>query len=682
MAASTDFNYEIMLSLDRAKLVKRKRLNFLGSKELILDYNLQTGAAKEEATEYLEANRLTLVDPSFGFKTYSGAWNCVEIEFNEDTKIIRQRFKIDSSLDDDVSLQSAAETVTKDYNFKTVDPSALTFPSFDDYTTLADQVYPAALDTAIWTDSGTTYAGQTVYYDAGNVYALYLSGSNYRISLIADIGGTPDNYFQSSTITDLLSEYIGYGAWTGGVIVSFNNLDMTGTSTPSLLGLTWSDSGTTINGQIVYRELTNSYSLWAKSLFGSWWQYVITSLANEGVSTVESFENSNWLTLQGHYPAHVSGTFTGSVDVDTSYISDEQFSSALNLSTWTDSGLTENGEPTYYDQTTTYAIWKTGTSGSYKISIIADVGGTPTNYMDSTTGIDGIYNGNGTFTGTLKVSSINQNGEIWSKTVGDNGDGTYDVTIGRVVPNRISGKGSVASSGLSGDITEDDSVYITGCGDDDYNTTYLYSGLDGSDLPYWTSASTLRIYYNSGWKLGTQTVDVYSLNTTYLSTGTWDLITGAVLQVGMYSEIGRSGRAFIEESLTTINDTERLFVSQGGDIDDPVSGELKTISNAPLDNGRFRSVVTTKTAISQRFPALYGAFLYSSKGVENTNAIILGRNRTQEELNSDIALIGPAASYQSELSPLLYTGATTTSISVSLNDYGRIDYTILANNKT
>jgi hypothetical protein len=40
MAASTDFNYANLLSLDKAKLVKKSRLNFLGTKELTLDYNV------------------------------------------------------------------------------------------------------------------------------------------------------------------------------------------------------------------------------------------------------------------------------------------------------------------------------------------------------------------------------------------------------------------------------------------------------------------------------------------------------------------------------------------------------------------------------------------------------------------------------------------------------------------
>jgi hypothetical protein len=130
MAISTDFNYDNILSLDKAKLMNRVRLNFLGSQELILDYNGVSSTAREDCVEYLEANRLSVVNPSFGFKTYEGTWYCVDITYNEDKKTIRQRFKIDSSLLNDVTKRTSAGTLAeKSYYWKIVDPDSIELPA-------------------------------------------------------------------------------------------------------------------------------------------------------------------------------------------------------------------------------------------------------------------------------------------------------------------------------------------------------------------------------------------------------------------------------------------------------------------------------------------------------------------------------------------------------------------------
>ena len=142
MAASTDFNYADILSLEKAKLVKRSRLNFLGSKELVLDYHNIGSASKEECVEWLDDNRLTLTNPTFSYKTYTGVWKCIDITYDEDTKILRQRFKIDSSLgtftkneagDDlagsgDVVQQSSGSLVERSYYWRVVDPSTIAIP--------------------------------------------------------------------------------------------------------------------------------------------------------------------------------------------------------------------------------------------------------------------------------------------------------------------------------------------------------------------------------------------------------------------------------------------------------------------------------------------------------------------------------------------------------------------------
>lgn len=130
MAASTDFDYTTLLSLDRAKLVRKRRLNFLGTKELVLDYKNVTSGSKEECVEWLEENRLTLTDPSFGFRTYTGTWKCVSIDFVDNGETIRQTFKIDSTIIDDVAQRSSSGVEAyRSYYFKVTDPTAYNIPS-------------------------------------------------------------------------------------------------------------------------------------------------------------------------------------------------------------------------------------------------------------------------------------------------------------------------------------------------------------------------------------------------------------------------------------------------------------------------------------------------------------------------------------------------------------------------
>lgn len=128
MAASTDFNYDTLLSLSQAKIRKRSRLNFLGTRELTIDYEKITSATKEECVEYLEENRLTLTNPTINSKTLTGTWKCVAISYNEDRHSITQLFKIDSSMVDDVTERRTTGTIEKSYYWRIVDPSAITVP--------------------------------------------------------------------------------------------------------------------------------------------------------------------------------------------------------------------------------------------------------------------------------------------------------------------------------------------------------------------------------------------------------------------------------------------------------------------------------------------------------------------------------------------------------------------------
>jgi len=143
MSIDTQYNYDILLSLDRAKLVGRSRINNLGSYELTLNYNLTTSGTKEDALEWLEANRLEIVDPKFSFKTYEGTWKCVSIEYDEDRKIIQQVFRIDAALgnlgdvDDepnyslqagDLSRISDGMELQKAYYWRVVSPEGIVLP--------------------------------------------------------------------------------------------------------------------------------------------------------------------------------------------------------------------------------------------------------------------------------------------------------------------------------------------------------------------------------------------------------------------------------------------------------------------------------------------------------------------------------------------------------------------------
>lgn len=155
----SDVNYDITLSLEKASLVARSRENNLGSNELVFDYNLANNSSKEEALNWLAANRLTITDPSFGHRTYTGVWNCIEIKYAEAGNTIRQRFKIDSSIGDlgdigkepdyalqtgDLATSSAGMDVFRAYYWRMVDPTAIVLP-----------VSPDLEDGYIWKKSAT-----------------------------------------------------------------------------------------------------------------------------------------------------------------------------------------------------------------------------------------------------------------------------------------------------------------------------------------------------------------------------------------------------------------------------------------------------------------------------------------------------------------------------------------------
>jgi hypothetical protein len=131
MPVNSDFNFDDILSLDKAKLVNRVRLNFLGSQEMVLRYNNVGSAMREDAVEYLEQTAGygvagAMISPTFGFKTYEGSWFSIDITYNEDKQFITQRFKKDKGLED-VTAQKTKNGVTalRSYFWKVVDPDSV-----------------------------------------------------------------------------------------------------------------------------------------------------------------------------------------------------------------------------------------------------------------------------------------------------------------------------------------------------------------------------------------------------------------------------------------------------------------------------------------------------------------------------------------------------------------------------
>jgi hypothetical protein len=193
MAINSDFNYDDILSLDKAKLIDRAFLNSLGSQELILDYNGIASAAREDSVEWLHANRKSIEDPEFGFKTYEGTWFCIDIKYDENNKTIRQRFKIDSSLLDDVTKRTSAGTLAeKSYYWKIVNPDFIELPvavSIPDGTTYTktsndngDGTYDVVVSKDVSVDFGgggsSCVSGEQGVTGASASTSIFVSGSD------------------------------------------------------------------------------------------------------------------------------------------------------------------------------------------------------------------------------------------------------------------------------------------------------------------------------------------------------------------------------------------------------------------------------------------------------------------------------------------------------------------------
>jgi len=101
--------------------------------------------------------------------------------------------------------------------------SAKPIYEFDKRTSSTDAVPSALQGSVYWYDTGTTLNGESVYYESTDTYALWYNGTNRVISAIADVDGSPTDYFyeysdttqiEGRTVTDNV-EVVGFDYDTG-----------------------------------------------------------------------------------------------------------------------------------------------------------------------------------------------------------------------------------------------------------------------------------------------------------------------------------------------------------------------------------------------------------------------------------------------------------------------------------
>lgn len=80
--------------------------------------------------------------------------------------------------------------------------------TFDYRTTASDTVQPGLEGSTYWYDTGTTEGGEPVYYDTSETYAYWKTGFGYWVTVIADVGELPDDYYDQTGT--------GQAGWAGG----------------------------------------------------------------------------------------------------------------------------------------------------------------------------------------------------------------------------------------------------------------------------------------------------------------------------------------------------------------------------------------------------------------------------------------------------------------------------------
>ena len=634
MAIDSSFDYDRLLTLDQAKLVGRTRINSLGSYELTLNYNKITSVTKEDCLEWLEANRLSIVDPIFSNKTYEGTWKCVSIAYDENKSIIQQIFKIDSQVgnlgdtadEPDYGLQagetsriSSGMEIQKAYYWKVVNPT--------------DVQLPTARVGEIWTKTANDNGDGTYDVVVSREIEVNLEGTN-----------TADNYaFTEVTEIDTNDTAKTVPAANIGDEVSVTN-------TPQENGLfrTTSTTKTAKN-----QEATNTAENYAftevteidtndvaktvpAANIGDEVSVTNAPLSNGLFRTTETTKTAKNQTGNGERKIgseagtgattsiYVSGFTTANGTIDYTggnqeyalyyeFISYEPSGSTLDKAVWFDTGTTYADLPVYEDSAGLWEMWSNGTT-FYITLATATVGTPPTNRYESSDFYDG-YVGQGSYSGkTAMVRS------------------TLDLVEVSVV---VEGGAPIHAKWIG----VDDPTY----------SIYKDAPIGGT------------------WKLFSGTTKIAERQFQNLNSDSWKVTWGTTseeLDENLVVQIGRNPPSSTQESVINTNGSEQSFVSDGGAVPDPVAGEEITISNVPLDNGLFKTTVTTTTVAKQRVPALFDSIIYASNGNFDKNAFASGTNATYAEFQKDLNWMR------------LQKESLTNTVSVNINKYGLYDYTI------
>ena len=248
-------------------------------------------------------------------------------------------------------------------------------------------------------------------------------------------------------------------------------------------------------------------------------------------------------------------------------------------------------------------------------------------------------------------------------------NGLYDTTSTTKTFENQTGDSTSLTWGESEDAVDVTDILVSGATNSAANQYYEHtSGVLGATTGTWTGRtdSNWRINGNgTNWDIKlnispfTEEANHPAAN---LNSSEW--YSGATYREELVVQIGFNPPPFETESEVNTNNSEQSFVSEGGSIADPVQGEEKTITNMPLDNGKFKTTVTTTTANEQRIPALFDASIIASAGNEDQSAVTVGKNTT-------------FATYQLALNNLRANKLTlNNSVSVSINKFGLYDWTI------